>query len=169
KFCMQQCSTQDSRIVSPARTVQALPPSSSMPFGRGDTVLITHESRYLIVQMKAIIQPITEAPHMNQPFLYVEFFNFSHSSFTTTDDIHFVTPAPVTDMFLVQRCIRSNRDPSGDIVPLSSVHQVIELIPKFGREVPLSMNCNNSLQLAREFYVNNFADKETFHTILSYQ
>ncbi|KAG1883457.1 hypothetical protein F4604DRAFT_1677774 [Suillus subluteus] len=179
KFRMQQCSTQDSRIISPARTVQALPPSSSMPFGRGDTVLITHESsellspavseRYLIVQVKAIIQPITEAPHMNQPFLYVEFFNFSHSSFTTTDDIRSITPAPVTDMFSVQCCIRSNRDPSGDIVPLSSVHQVIELIPKFGREVPLSMNCNNNLQLACEFYVNNFADKETFHAILSYQ
>ncbi|KIK37684.1 hypothetical protein CY34DRAFT_92314, partial [Suillus luteus UH-Slu-Lm8-n1] len=74
-----------------------------------------------------------------------------------------------TDMFSVHRRVRSNRDPLGDIVPLSSVRQVIELIPKFGREVPLSMNCNNSWQLAREFYVNNFADKETFHAILSYQ
>ncbi|KAG1832346.1 hypothetical protein F4604DRAFT_1606038 [Suillus subluteus] len=179
KFRMQQRSTQDRRIVSPAHTVQALPPSSSMPFGRGDTVLITHESGellspaailgYLIVQVKAIIQPVTETPRLNQPFLYVEFFNFSHSSFSTVNDICFVTPAPVADMFSVQRRIRSNHDPSGDMVPLSSVRQVIELIPKFGQEVPLSMNCTNSLQLAREFYVNNFADKETFHAILSYQ
>ncbi|KAG1724322.1 uncharacterized protein EDB91DRAFT_1255279 [Suillus paluster] len=197
KFRMQRRSTQDSRIVSPAHTVQALPPSSSMPFGRGDTVLITHESGellspatsermcilfpitsshlsprilgYLIVQVKAIIQPITEMPRLNQPFLYVEFFNFSHSSFSTIDDIRFITPAPVTDMFSVQRCVRSNHDPLGDIVPLDSMRQVIELIPKFGREVPLSMNRDNSLQLAREFYVNNFADKETFHAILSCQ
>jgi hypothetical protein len=48
KFRMQRRSTQDSRIVSPARTVQALPPSSLMPFGRGDTVLITHESGELL-------------------------------------------------------------------------------------------------------------------------
>jgi hypothetical protein len=119
--------------------------------------------------VKAIIQPVTETPHLNQPFLYVEFFSFSHSSFSIIDDIRFITPAPVTDMFLVQRRIRLNHEPLGDIVPLGSVRQVIELIPKFGREVPSSMNCDNSLQLAREFFVNNFADKETFHAILSYQ
>ncbi|KAG1908771.1 uncharacterized protein F5891DRAFT_937599 [Suillus fuscotomentosus] len=176
---MQQCSTQDSRIISPAQTIQALSPSSSMPFGRGDTVLITHESGkllspaailgYLIVQVKAIIQPITEAPHINQPFLYVKFFNFSHSSFATINDICFITPAPVTNMFSVQRHVQSNQDLSGDIVPLSSVCQVIELIPKFSQAVPPSMNCNNSWQLARKFYANNFADKDTFHAILSYQ
>ncbi|KIK31414.1 hypothetical protein CY34DRAFT_111380, partial [Suillus luteus UH-Slu-Lm8-n1] len=48
KFRMQRRAMQDSRIVSPAHTVQALPPSSSMPFGRGDTVLITHESGELL-------------------------------------------------------------------------------------------------------------------------
>ncbi|KAG2144681.1 uncharacterized protein EDB93DRAFT_1087448, partial [Suillus bovinus] len=57
----------------------------------------------------------------------------------------------------------------GDIVLLESVCQVIQLIPKFGKEVSASINCNNNLQLAQEFYVNNFADKETFHAILSYQ
>jgi hypothetical protein len=119
--------------------------------------------------VKAIIQPVTETPHLNQPFLYVEFFSFSHSSFSIIDNICFITPAPVTDMFLVQCHIQLNHKPLGDIVPLGSVRQVIELIPKFGQEVPSSMNCDNSLQLAHEFFVNNFADKETFHAILSYQ
>ncbi|KAG1844477.1 hypothetical protein F4604DRAFT_1884447 [Suillus subluteus] len=128
KFHMQQHSTQDSCIISPARTR-----------------ILGH----LIVQVKAIIQPVTETPRLNQPFLYVEFFNFSHLSFSTINNIHFVTPAPVTDIF--------------------QFNTVIELIPKFGQEAPLSMNCTNSLQLVRKFYVNNFADKETFHTILSYQ
>ena len=40
KFQMQQYSTQDSRILLPSQTLQALPPSDSMPYGRGDTVLI---------------------------------------------------------------------------------------------------------------------------------
>ncbi|KAG2352936.1 hypothetical protein BDR07DRAFT_1311848, partial [Suillus spraguei] len=57
----------------------------------------------------------------------------------------------------------------GDIVPLESVHHAIQLIPRFSQQVSASMNCNNSLQLAWKFYVNNFADKETFHAILSYQ
>jgi hypothetical protein len=82
--------------------------------------------------VKAIIQPVTEMPHLNQPFLHVEFFSFSHSSFSIIDDIHFITPAPVTNMFLVQHCIQLNHKPLGDIVPLGSMHQVIELIPKFG-------------------------------------
>ncbi|KAG1773359.1 hypothetical protein EV702DRAFT_1181125 [Suillus placidus] len=152
-FRMQRRSTQDSRVVSPAQTIQALPPSSLMPFGRGNTVLVAHESGellslaasecYAIIQVKFIFQPITEAPHLNQPFLYVEFFNFSQSLFNTSDD----------DSYL----------------PLESVRQVIQLIPKFGQQVSASMNCDNILQLGREYYVNNFADKETFHAILSYQ
>jgi len=126
---------------------------------------------YLIVQVKAILQPITEAIHLNQPFLYVEFFNFSHTSSTvdTIKNLHLVIPVPVTDMFLVQCHLKSDHTHLGDIVPLDSVRQVIQLIPKFGREVSATMNCDNSLQLACEFYVNNFADKETFHAILSYQ
>ena len=39
-FRMQKYSTQDTRIVLPSRTVQALPPSAAMPLGRGDTVLV---------------------------------------------------------------------------------------------------------------------------------
>ncbi|KAG1866444.1 hypothetical protein C8R48DRAFT_600483 [Suillus tomentosus] len=174
-FRMQRRSVQDSRVVGPAQTIQALPPNSLMPFGRGNTVLIAHESDshrmigYIIVQVKTILQPITEAPRLNQPFLYVEFFNYSHSSVDAFNGLRLVTPAPVTDMYLVHRRIRSNNTALGDIVPLESVRQVIQLIPKFGREVSAAMNCDNSLQLAREFYVNNFADKETFHAILSYQ
>jgi hypothetical protein len=139
---MQQRSTQDTRVVSPAQTIQALPPSSLMLFGRGNTVLIAHESGellslaasectcnsfvcsffnshrtsgYAIVQVKSIFQPITEAPHLNQPFLYVEFFNFSPSLFNTFNNVQIVTPAPVTDMFLVHRHVRSNNTALGDI------------------------------------------------------
>jgi len=39
-FRMQQHSVQDSRIVLPSRTIQALPPSNTMPYGRCNTVLL---------------------------------------------------------------------------------------------------------------------------------
>jgi hypothetical protein len=39
-FRFQQYSTQDNRIVRPSQTVQALPPSDSMPYGRCNTVLV---------------------------------------------------------------------------------------------------------------------------------
>lgn len=41
---MQQSSTQDSRILLPPRTVQALPPSAEMPYGRGNVVMVDDPS-----------------------------------------------------------------------------------------------------------------------------
>lgn len=43
-FRMQQHSKQDSRVLLPARTVQALPPAIDMPYGRCNTVLIRDDS-----------------------------------------------------------------------------------------------------------------------------
>lgn len=45
-FRMQQCSAQDSRVLLPVRTVQALPPDSALPFGRGDTVMVSGEDGF---------------------------------------------------------------------------------------------------------------------------
>lgn len=42
-FRIQQFSAQDDRVLLPPRTVQALPPSSDMPFGRCNTVLVDVE------------------------------------------------------------------------------------------------------------------------------
>ncbi|KAG1839660.1 hypothetical protein DFJ58DRAFT_845641 [Suillus subalutaceus] len=50
----------------------------------------------------------------------------------TINDIRFIAPVPVTDMFSVQCHVQSNHEPLGDIVPLGSMRQVIKLIPKFG-------------------------------------
>lgn len=41
---MQQASTQDTRILLPPRTIQALQPSAAMPFGRGNTVIVDEPS-----------------------------------------------------------------------------------------------------------------------------
>ncbi|KAH7910711.1 hypothetical protein BJ138DRAFT_1087120 [Hygrophoropsis aurantiaca] len=177
RFRMQQRSVQNPDIMSPAQTIQAAPPSSKMPYGRGNTVLITHTSgafmspnvpeRYLVVQVRAVLQPVGVVP--DQPLLYVEFFNFSPHHIAIIDGTEIVVPAPNIDMFLVQRRHRSNSTRLGDIVPLEDVRQVIQLVPKFGKEISPTLDSENSLEVAREFYINNFADKETFHAILSYQ
>jgi hypothetical protein len=81
-------SIQDNHVISPAQTIQVLLLSSLMTLGRGNTVLIAHESHkplspaasecmcnsfacnlldphrmpgHAIVQVKSILQPITEA------------------------------------------------------------------------------------------------------------
>ncbi|KIJ57464.1 hypothetical protein HYDPIDRAFT_171680, partial [Hydnomerulius pinastri MD-312] len=177
KFRMQQRSAQNPSALAPPQTVQAVPPGPTLPLGRGNTVLITHESgeptsdvleeRFLVAQVRAILQPV--AAPLQAPLLYVEFFNFSNAHFAVVNGVRVVTPAPKIDMFLVHRRLRSNHLPLGDIIPMDSVRQVVQLIPKFGAVASLEMTCDNSLDVAREFYINSFADKETFHAILSYQ
>ena len=48
KFRIQQRSVHDPQVVVPAQTVQAAPPSPTLPFGRANTVLIAHESGDLL-------------------------------------------------------------------------------------------------------------------------
>ena len=193
-FRIQLRSTQNPSTFSPPQTIQAEPPSGSLPFGRRNTVLLSHEtgdllltgangermcsplyfhayfhmlSGYLVAQVQAILQPITNPPC--PPLLYVEFFNFSNTHFTVVDSIRVPAPASDLEMFVVQRRFRNNGRPLHDIVPLDNVHQVVQLIPKFGSRVPEGMTCDNSLEHGGEFYINSFADKETFHAILGYQ
>ncbi|KAF9222828.1 hypothetical protein BS17DRAFT_836007 [Gyrodon lividus] len=177
KFRMQQHSAQNPFALAPPQTIQAAPPSFALPFGRANTVLIAHESgdptsdiigeRYLVAQVKAILQPVT-AP-LQPPLLYVEFFNFSNAHFVVVNGVRIIIPTPKIDIFLVHHCLRSNKLPLGDIIPMDSVCQVVQLIPKFGAAALLEMTCDNCLDIARQFYINSFADKETFHAILSYQ
>lgn len=65
--------------------------------------------------------------------------------------------------------MRANGTRLGDIFKLTDIREIIELVPRFGERMPDGLDCNNSLELMKSFYINNFSDKETFHTILSYQ
>ena len=122
---------------------------------------------YLIAQAWLIFQPVV-VPKLT-PLLYVEFFNFSNTLYTIVNNTHVVCPAPRLEMFVVQRRLRSNGRPLGDIIPLDHVQQVVQLVPKFGAQAPINMTSDNCLDVGNEFYVNSFAEKETFHAILSYQ
>jgi hypothetical protein len=42
-------------------------------------------------------------------------------------------------------------------------------MPKFGRYADMMLTKENSTEIGKDYYINNFADKETFHAILSYQ
>jgi hypothetical protein len=52
----------------------------------------------------------------------------------------------------------------GDVVPLTDVCEV-ELVPQYGSKMDSRLNANTSLELAENFYLNDFADKETFRAI----
>lgn len=77
------------------------------------------------------------------------------------------------DMYLLQRHLRSTIIPGGermrmgDIVPMDSIVRPIELIPVYGEKLDPRYNSNTSLELAVNFYLNNFDDKEFYQSLLT--
>jgi len=124
-----------------------------------------------IVQVWIIFTPMPSHPTNDLPPVYVyrQFFKISTSHRESLDGVDFFKPAPHIDMFLLHRHMRSNGQRMGDIMRLMDIREVVELVPWFAAKMDDRLNENNSLDLPDSFYLNNFADKETFHVILSYQ
>ncbi|KJA18321.1 hypothetical protein HYPSUDRAFT_145116 [Hypholoma sublateritium FD-334 SS-4] len=183
KFRIQHRSFQDSRIVAPHQTVEALPPDSTkLPFGRCNTVLVSGDNGDCtfavsegcrVIQIRIILQPVLSNASTDPPpyLVYGEFFKFA-TEHTSIDEAQantsVYTPVPGIDMFQVNRHKRSNGSRMGDIVPLDRILQVVELVPKHGLHIDPSLDCDNSLE-GDTFFLNNFSNKENFHAILSYQ
>ncbi|KAF7985012.1 hypothetical protein HWV62_10006 [Athelia sp. TMB] len=165
-FRMQQHSAQDPRITLPPRTIQALPVSDTMPYGRGNVVLINHPTGSLLS---------SESEHSStgqRPLIlfYGHCYKFSaqHRELLPDGRTRY-RPEPGIDMFVVEHHVRANGDRMGDVFVLTDIREILELVPRFGEAIPDNIDCNNSLEKIDSFYINNFSDKETFHSILSYQ
>lgn len=106
----------------------------------------------------------------NQVYFYGDAFRFSPRHKTYENNAEVVTTAPGIDMFLLHRHFRAgNVKHMGDIYPITSIREIVDLAPVFGRQMDKHMDCNNSFNVPTSFYLNNFSDKETFHSILTYQ
>ena len=117
----------------------------------------------------------TSTPLMSQStatvhvFFYGKHFTFSPQHKAYNNDVEVVTTALGINMFILHWHFRSNGQCMGNIYPLSSIQEPVELIPIFGQQMDQNISYNNSLDLPTSFYLNNFWDKETFHSILTYQ
>lgn len=196
---VQQYSAQDSRSLVPVQTIHALPPSTSLPHGRSHTVLVNHaggdhtsysgdEREFLsfsiegklltqytvstgcsVMDVRMIFQPVFLADQAPVFLFYGRNFKFIQGSNNQGPNNDVLLPSPGIDMFLLRRHCRANGTPMGDIMDLGSICQQVQLVPKFGQKAMDGMDCNNSMDKYEFFYLNNFAHKETFHSILSYQ
>jgi hypothetical protein len=124
------------------------------------------------MQVRLIFSPVITSPRNHSPpvYFYGEFFKFSAQHHANVDGVEVFAPAPNVDMFQLHHHFRSDSSMHmGDIVRLTDVREVVELVPVYGEKMDPRLNCETSLDLANSFYINNFASKETFHAILSYQ
>lgn len=106
-----------------------------------------------------------------QAFIYGDFFRFTGA--TGSDDQGGKTSLPVKhiNMLSLRQHLRMDvgQTPISEIIALTNVLEIVQLVPRFGAVINKGWNCNNSLAKAKEFYLNNFANKNTFHAVLTYQ
>ncbi|KIK97443.1 hypothetical protein PAXRUDRAFT_136264, partial [Paxillus rubicundulus Ve08.2h10] len=165
-FRLQLLSRFQTRKIMPSQLIQALPPSAQMPLGKCDTVLIhPSDPNYLlpcVAQVRLVFRlsdskntPLTEP--LKIPLLYVQFFEV-----TQLPDDH-------TRMYKVKRSYRCGPDGSvirvGGVIPITEVTHAVELIPVYGRRHNRAATAEVSLEMYDEFYINNYSDKEWYHTI----
>jgi len=127
---------------------------------------------FKVMQVRLIFSPKGPSNGGDSPpvFFYGKYFKFSSQYHTDVDGVSVFAPAPDVDMFQLHRHFRSDGTTRmGDIIRLTDIREIVELVPVYGSQMDPRLNYNNSLELADTFYLNNFASKETFHAILSYQ
>lgn len=73
-------------------------------------------------------------------------------------------PERDVNMFRVVRCIHNGKR-KGLVVKLTDLWRPVELVPVFGKECPASWTTENAVELAQEFYVNSFSEKETYQAV----
>lgn len=127
------------------------------------------------MQIRLIFSPPRLHPASGQSndaraiFLYGDFFDFTGPTGEAEDGTVVPLPRAPIDMFSLRRRLRNGRSPMSDIVRLSDVLEVVQLVPMFGAKMNAAWDHDSSMGLANDFYLNNFANKNTFHALLTYQ
>ncbi|KAG1785129.1 uncharacterized protein HD556DRAFT_1250391 [Suillus plorans] len=169
KFRLQLHSAFQPRVIMPSRVVQAYPLSNDFPLGNCDTILIDGPGMdgnitSYVAQVRLIFQPTirrgsdVELPsYLSNPLLYVQYFRF----ISRPED------RPELMMWTVERVYthdaNGNRHRHGAVVRLTDATHAVELIPEYGEAVDKSMTSATCSESYERFFLNNFADKESYH------
>ena len=174
KFQIQTHSSFRSCFVNKSQVVQAHPPSNEYPLGYCDAVLLrrpgnvygmfwatstllTHNS-LVVAQVHAIFKlKATSLPEdiTATPLCYVRLFHvLPLSAGRPSVGLHQVEHVdPLTGI-------------ATDIVPLTDVFHVLDLVPVFHTAFPnVEPNSKTCMEGYACYYLNTFADKETFHVL----
>lgn len=184
---IQRKSAQLDHLVLPSQQLQAWHPSRDQkwPFGRYDTCVICNDPHktfkgyidigengmssfnslcklsdtlilldHTVVTIRLIFQPISRLP--GYPTLYLAYMEkFSVVRF---DD--------AKGMYLLKRTVRKDGSALGDVVLLDQIRTDVEVVPCFGKpdqEISKSLQANNSMHHANQFYLNIYCDEEVFY------
>jgi hypothetical protein len=74
-------------------------------------------------------------------------------------------PDPASKMFVLKRARRSDHSPKGDVVVLSQIRNLVELIPRFGETADPRLSKETTLEYSAEFLLDRYLDKEFFYAL----
>ncbi|KAG1834896.1 hypothetical protein EV424DRAFT_1468487 [Suillus variegatus] len=171
KFRLQLHSVFRSRMIMPSQVVQAAPPSEQFPLGNCDAVITQsiHGDQTVnhIAQVWVVFQPIAPRhvtlPHYlaDQPLLYVQYYEIVGDPGSQ----------PAIGMYTVARKYwegpTGQRIRLGAVIPLTDVTHAVELIPMYGQGADRMVGAATSMEVYECFYLNNFSDKEVYHSLRS--
>ncbi|KAG1882075.1 hypothetical protein F4604DRAFT_1879530 [Suillus subluteus] len=170
KFRLQLHSAFQSRVIMPSRVIQAYPPSDAFPLGNCDTVLINvtgdnGQSTSRVAQVRLIFQPkiprasdLVLPTFLSSPLLYIQFFHFV----ANPNDRPELAMWTVECTYMVDE--HGKRYRCGSVVSLVDVTHAVELIPEYGSKVDEKISSSTCLEGYDWFFLNSFADKESYHT-----
>lgn len=74
-------------------------------------------------------------------------------------------PDPASKMFVLKRARRSDHTIKGDVVALSRIRNLVELIPRFGAKADSRLSKETTLEYSAEFLLDKFLDKELYYAL----
>ncbi|KAG1888869.1 uncharacterized protein F5891DRAFT_1131976 [Suillus fuscotomentosus] len=169
KFRIQLYSTFHTCRIMPSQQIHAEPPSANFPRGNCNAVLFnqTGDGGSYVAQVRAIFQPtvprgscVQLPERLSQVLVYIQHFDFIVPG-----------PEPSTGMWMVRwsytrlssqsdRVIRC-----GSIIALTDITHAVEIIPVYQGPLGKDVNSGNSLEVFDDYFLNNFADKELYHSL----
>lgn len=72
---------------------------------------------------------------------------------------------PTSNMFILKRARRADQTLIGDIIPLSQIRSLVDLIPRFHETADPRLSKETVMEYSTEFFLNHYFDKEFFFSL----
>jgi hypothetical protein len=175
KLSIRTPNVQDEDTFSIIHSVEAVPPSASLPYGRCNCVLVHCDDDaegigirgprftfiltltnsfigYRVAQVRLLFR-VHFVDRFNTPYqemlAYIQWFSKPKDE-------------PENDIMMYQV---SRLENAHEVILLDSISRFVQLVPKFGSCIHEDLSTDTSLDMCRYFYVNSFADKEIYQSV----
>ncbi|KAG2044581.1 hypothetical protein BDR03DRAFT_930573 [Suillus americanus] len=127
--------------------------NDGFPLGNCDTVVID------AMGINGKMSSNLELPsYLSDPLLYIQFFHF----ISDPDDHPELAIWSVEHAYTQDENGNCHRE--GAVIQVTDMTHVVELIPVYGEAVAKGMSSTTCLESYKHFFLNNFTDKESYHT-----